>query len=203
MYLNNRFLNLSLVNRYYENLGKAKKILDLGCGNGCIGRLKPDTDIEVFGLDIDTRALSEASKYEIVQLLDLEKGPLPFEADYFDGVFAIDILEHLLFPLRVMTEINRVLKPGGVIIANVPMAKPNIVWDDYTHIRGFTKNSVNLLFNNSGFDVVYIKNMGSIPLAGKLRLINVIPIILTIPPIRNIFGKSLEIKARKVEKNLS
>lgn len=127
----------------------------------------------------------------------MEAQQLPFDGEYFDAVLAKDILEHLQAPWALVTETYRILRLGGIVIANVPMAKPKIVWNDYTHIRGFTRNALRMLFEDSGFDVLHIHKMGGIPLAGKLLLIKWIPILLRFPPLDLLFGRCLEIKARR------
>ena len=196
-YFLGRTLDPDLVAYYYHQFGHIKRILDLGCGFGCMGRLKPDRSIEVYGLDIDETAVAEAKKHENAQIWNLENQTLPFDTDYFDAVLAKDIFEHLQTPWVLVREIYRVLRPSGAIIASTAMAKPKVVWDDYTHVRGFTHNALRLMFEDNGFEVIHIKKMGGIPLAGKLHLVRWIPVALKFPPLDLLFGKSLEIKARK------
>ncbi|MCK4793860.1 MAG: class I SAM-dependent methyltransferase, partial [Desulfobacteraceae bacterium] len=141
-YFSRRVLHPTLVAYYYHHFGHVRRVLDLGCGLGCMGRLKPDSTIEVYGLDIDEGAVAEAAQYENAQVWDLEAQRLPFDGEYFDAVLAKDILEHLQAPWVLVTEIYRTLRPGGIVIASVAMAKPKIVWNDYTHIRGFTSNAL-------------------------------------------------------------
>lgn len=196
-YFSRRVLDPTLVAYYYHHFGPVKKVLDLGCGLGCLGRLKPDAFIEVYGLDSDEVAIAKAKEFEYAQVLDLETSTLPFDEEYFDAVLAKDILEHLQKPWIVVGEIYRVLRPGGVVIASVPMAKPKVVWNDYTHVRGFTRDTLRIMFEDSGFEVVHIKKMGGVPLAGRLHLIRWIPLILKFPLFDLAFGKSWQIKARK------
>jgi len=200
-YYANRTLSPTLVEHYFRNFGNVQKVLDLGCGLGCLGRLKPKAMIEVYGLDIDENAVLEASNYENAKTYDLEKNVLPYDNDYFDGVLARDILEHLQFPWVMLSEVYRVIKPGGLVIASVPMAKPSVVWNDYTHVRGFTHSALKMLFEDSNFKIIYVKKMGAIPMSGKLHMVRWIPIILSFPPMDYFWGNSLEIKARKPVRN--
>ena len=193
-----RTLDSSLVACYYHHFGHVQRVLDLGCGLGCMGRLKPDPEIQVYGLDISSEAVAKAKEYENAQVWDLETYSLPFSDEYFDAVLAKDILEHLERPWLVVKEIYRVLRPSRIVIASVPMPKPKVVWDDYAHIRGFTRNALKLIFEDSGFEVLHIKNMGGVPLAGKLRLVKWIPYVLKIPLLDLFWGRSFEIKARKL-----
>ena len=45
---------------------------------------------------------------------------IPVEADAFDGVICTEVLEHVPYPDRVITELARILKPGGVLVITAP-----------------------------------------------------------------------------------
>jgi SAM-dependent methyltransferase len=49
---------------------------------------------------------------------------LPFRDASFDGVVLDAVIEHLAHPHRVVAEVRRVLKPGGVVLAHVPFLYP-------------------------------------------------------------------------------
>lgn len=194
-YLRGGPLDPALVARYYRHAGAVSRVLDLGCGIGCFGRLKPDPSIEVCGVDVDAAAVEAAARWETTTRIDLEAGRLPFPDRDFDAVFAKDVLEHLREPWRMLGEIARVLRPTGIVVASVPMEYPWVVWNDYTHVRGFTRESLALLFEDAGYSVVSLVPMGAVPLAGRLRLVDQIPRILRLPGMRRAFGRSWEIVA--------
>ena len=126
-YFSRRVLDPALVAYYYRHFGRVRRVLDLGCGLGCMGRLKPDPAIEVYGLDIDEGAVATARQYEDSQVWNLETQCLAFDDEFFDAVLAKDILEHLQTPWVLVSEIYRILRPGGIVIASVAMAKPKVV----------------------------------------------------------------------------
>ena len=96
-----RYLRASTVMRY---VSPAERLLDIGCGDGYFLRRAPFK--ERYGVD---KRLGD----------DVEKG-LPFDADYFDCVTMLAVIEHLTDPGRLLAEIYRVLKPGGRLVLTTP-----------------------------------------------------------------------------------
>jgi SAM-dependent methyltransferase len=119
--------------------------------------------------------------YDRVVLADLEQGILEFEAESFDGILARDILEHLHEPWNMVNEIFRVAKPGGTVIASVPMAKPSVVWSDYTHVRGFTRKAIRSLFEDCGFRIRDLFPMGGYSLSDRLGMTRFMPFLMKMP----------------------
>jgi hypothetical protein len=86
------------------------------------------------------------------------------------------------------------VRPAGVIVASVVMAKPRVVWNDYTHVRGFTRAAVKLLFADAGLRVRHVRRMGGIPLTGRLRASAAVPYLLLLPGL-SWWGSSWELVA--------
>ena len=107
---------LKLLNPYLANNPVA---LEVGCGTGLILRHLPKGSV---GLDLNPRNLEHLKKYvpgAKGQLCDVEEG-IPYPDAAFDLVVAAEVLEHLIYPEKVVGEIYRVLKPGGVLVGSVP-----------------------------------------------------------------------------------
>ena len=168
-------------NNILKHKPKVEKVLDVGCGTGFFGKHKPKGEIQVYGCDIDEHALRIAQKHEITRKCDLESYALPYENKYFDAVIAKDILEHLLKPWLLVKEMKRVLKNGGIALATVPDYRSKTLWDDYTHVKGYTRQSLRLLFEDQGFKTLEIRPYGGIPGFGKLKLKKEVPLLLTKP----------------------
>ena len=182
--------------RYLDILGTPRSILDLGCGTGDFGRYKPTSTV-VHGVDIDPRAVERASSYEISVCADLDNEALPFQDGSFDAVLARDIFEHVEDPGRLAKEAYRVLRPEGLILASMVMARPKRVWADYTHRRGFTKQSAQLLLRDAGFEVIGTKPMGGIPLTRRFGLLWTVPVAIQLPIVNQLFASSWEVLARQ------
>lgn len=69
---------------------------------------------------------------------DLNKFPYPFKKNYFDEIYARNILEHLDDLVKVMKELHRVLKPKGKLIIEVPYQTIIHTWASFQHKRAFT-----------------------------------------------------------------
>lgn len=183
---------------YWSHLSGAVRVLDLGCGDGAIGRYKPHGTL-VYGLDSNQEALAQARENEIVQAWDLDSpGPIPFSDSYFDAVVAKDILEHLQQPWRTMMEIKRVIRPGGIVLASVICERGRCTWSDYTHVRGFTMESVRRMFEDAGLEVLSVWRMGGVPFSSRLHLIWLVPYLLCLPPCDWIWTSSYEIRSFRV-----
>lgn len=73
---------------------------------------------------------------------DLEAFPWPFEPDSVDYVLMDNVLEHLNDISATITELHRILKPGGVVKIIVPYAGAMWAYIDPTHKRFFTERSM-------------------------------------------------------------
>lgn len=99
------------------------KVLDIGCGQGNTTRcLADELDAAVcVGLDYDADLIDYAeTRPENPANVRFQQGDatqLPFEDASFDVVFCRYLLIHMADPLRVVREMMRVLRPGGLAVA--------------------------------------------------------------------------------------
>ncbi|MCU0849442.1 MAG: bifunctional 2-polyprenyl-6-hydroxyphenol methylase/3-demethylubiquinol 3-O-methyltransferase UbiG [Spirochaetes bacterium] len=94
-------------------------ILDVGCGGGFLSEEFAGMGLAVTGIDPSGESVEAAKKHAAASGLDIlyVKGAgeaLPFGDGSFDFACCCDVLEHVDDPDRVVSEISRVLKPGGV-----------------------------------------------------------------------------------------
>ena len=100
-----------------------ERLLDIGCGDGKYAvAFKESFNIkELYGIDIGGKALEVGSNLGInMSKTDLNEDRLPYDNDYFDFVFAGEIIEHLLSPDNLLAEVNRVLKDDGYFALTTP-----------------------------------------------------------------------------------
>tara|TARA_B100000768_G_scaffold180850_1_gene201915 strand:+ start:1238 stop:1780 length:543 start_codon:yes stop_codon:yes gene_type:complete len=103
-----------------------KKILDLGCGK--------KKRVGSIGVDWSDR-------HDADVIHDLNVFPYPFESSTFDEIYIDNTLEHLDDVIRVMEEIYRICKPGGLVKVIVPYFRSVWACIDPTHKHFFTVNS--------------------------------------------------------------
>ncbi len=95
--------------------------LDVGCGDGrTSGLWLRGHGCSYLGVDISEHAVEEARALGLqAQRID-DAASLPVPQGAYDVVVSVEVLEHLFLPLDALTEMARVLRPGGVLIVTVP-----------------------------------------------------------------------------------
>jgi 2-polyprenyl-6-hydroxyphenyl methylase/3-demethylubiquinone-9 3-methyltransferase len=109
----NRWIICELSRRCSGNI----RILDLGCGAGFLANELARRGYEVTGLDISQSTLEVARNHDSTRAVKYCYGDaykLEWGSGTFDVVCAMDFLEHVEHPEKVVRETARVLKPGGL-----------------------------------------------------------------------------------------
>lgn len=142
----------------------ARRVLDLGCGEGSISRALLERGHQVVSLD------SHAPREHLPHFIqaDLTEDLPLAPKDRFDAVILADVLEHLVEPAKLLRRAVSHLAPGGRLLVSLP----NVVhWSvralvlagkfeytnrgilDQSHLRFFTKKSAEQLFHQVGLEV--------------------------------------------------
>ncbi|HOS88825.1 MAG TPA: methyltransferase domain-containing protein [bacterium] len=150
-----------------------KKVLDAGAGDGTFLNFLLDKHKEIdeaVALELSEEAI-EIGKKKFPKM-EFKQGSLeniPFSENCFDTVFAIEVLEHLLDIDQCLSEIYRVLKPGGFFCATTTdfnLLKKVVIaiffWNRFfypnnPHIRFFTKKTLIDISKKHGFKLVDYK----------------------------------------------
>jgi len=93
--------------------------LDIGSGTGnLIRRIRQEYDVESRACDYTDEFMElEGIKVDVV---DLNRGTLPYPDGHFDVITFTEVAEHLENYRAIVREIHRVLKPGGVVVITTP-----------------------------------------------------------------------------------
>ncbi|MGB9637356.1 MAG: class I SAM-dependent methyltransferase, partial [Microgenomates group bacterium] len=129
-------------------LKKGAKILDLGCGTGYGSNFLLKEGFRVVGIDINKEAISFASKHypQSARFLVCDVCRLPFDDLEFDAVCSFEVIEHIEDDKKMLSEVVRVLKKGGIFIMSTPKKEKGKNLRSPYHIREYTKKQLeNLL----------------------------------------------------------
>lgn len=125
-------------------LGNRKTVLDIGCGAGLLTNPLSSAGHQVTGIDLSEGSLNIAKKHDItkkVKYLPANAYELPFENDCFDVVCAMDILEHVEHPEKLISEASRVLKPNGLFFFHTFNRNPLSYLIIIKGVEWFVKNT--------------------------------------------------------------
>lgn len=168
----------------------ASSVLDLGCGNGAFTALLADSGYVALGVDHSLSGIEIArDKYHN---LDFRQHDVttPLADDYiarFDAVIAVEVIEHLLLPRKLMENAIRALKPGGLLIVTTPYhgylknlalalaGKFDDHWHplrDYGHIKFFSKKTLINLFEENNLKEIHVQTVGRIPPLARSMIVS-------------------------------
>jgi SAM-dependent methyltransferase len=151
-----------LVKRYRINPGDM--LLDVGCGRGEF--LKGFISCGVRGYAVDQSAVSRRYCPEAeLKIADIENEGIPYPNDFFDVVYSKSVIEHFYYPEKMMKEIYRVLKPGGLVLTLCPSWEYNyrIYFQDYSHRTPFMLESLSDIQEINGFESIHVEYFRQLP----------------------------------------
>jgi SAM-dependent methyltransferase len=152
-----------LYERHFQ--GKAP-VLDLAAGRCWFARQNVR---DIQAVDIAPE-LVEHYAAEGIQITEGSAYAIPHPDETFEAVFCCWLIEHLDTPDVAMREIHRVLRPGGMCFLVVPSEHQLTrgFFDDYTHVRPYTRNSLVQLAQSNGFSAPVISYLPYTRFWGRL-----------------------------------
>ena len=161
--------------RRFEEVGRlieksGGNILDIGCADGTFTNviLEKSKADKIVGIDVLKESVNWANKHWKSKRLIFKVGDahkLKFKESTFDAAFALEVLEHVFEPIRVLREVKRVLKKGGYAVFLVPSESllfriiwfiwgkfRGKIWKD-THIHAYRSDYLVRLSEQAGFKV--------------------------------------------------
>jgi 2-polyprenyl-3-methyl-5-hydroxy-6-metoxy-1,4-benzoquinol methylase len=164
-----------------DNFNKKGKILDVGCATGAFLYSAKERGWEPFGLELSEISARYGREKKSLNIFTGTLSEANFQSNFFDVVTLWEVIEHLPSPSEYLLEIKRILRNGGVIL----LSTPNInsltrffigdKWEIISpeeHLHLFSLNTMILLFNKLGFDVLKIKTEDINPLVITRNLIS-------------------------------
>ena len=117
-------------------LPKGSKILDVGCGTGHLAAELARRGYQTWGTDLSEGMIQYARTHynpDSFQVADIEK--IPFPDGTFDGIVCLGVVEYLASDGPALSEIHRVLKPGGFAVITTPSSICPFFYIDRSIIR--------------------------------------------------------------------
>ncbi|HNP24058.1 MAG TPA: methyltransferase domain-containing protein [Panacibacter sp.] len=166
--------------------GKLKGVLmDFGCGS------KPYKSLfevdKYIGVDFENPGHPHLNE-QIDVFYDGHS--IPFEDNHFDSVFSSEVFEHIFNLDEILKEINRVMKPGGMLLITCPFSIcEHEVPHDFARYSSF---GIKSMLERNGFEIIQQNKTGnSIETVSQLRIMyihqHITPHIRKIPILRSVF----------------
>lgn len=175
----NRYIDgLKLITRYW----KGGRILEIGSVPCHFTWILKKLRYPVIGLDPKPNRTKKFIKKHNLKIVkcDIEKEKIPFGDGYFEFVILMEVFEHLrINPIFALKEINRVLKPKGIMILTTPnlYSLRNIinfirgkgfgdVYEEFIkiytlghvgHVREYSTEEIKKFLENMGFEIIEVK----------------------------------------------
>ncbi len=176
-----------------------ERVLDVGCGEGRFTSALVEAGVQAVGIDVAQEPLRRAQARRSAAVarhaagtagaeLDLRvvppHGPWPFAEASFDAVWAGETIEHVMDTAGWLSEVRRVLRPGGLLLLSTP-ANDRLTllraalsrrafaahFDPRSdHLRFYTRASLAELLEEFGFAGIAIDGLGGVPGARRTLL---------------------------------
>ncbi len=165
--------------------GESPRALDIGCGRGEWLELLVECGLDAHGVDLDDGMLEESQNRKLnVLKQDGLVALQQLEANSLSLISLFHVVEHMNFQtmLEIFKEALRVLKPGGLLIAETPNPEnltvgTNSFYLDPTHIKPIPHQLLRFAVTHTGFqraEVIRLNHPAHIENEDRLRLVNVL-----------------------------
>lgn len=144
---------------------KGKKIIEIGCGRGEYMHIMAEQPVELYGMEHNPDSVRNVVKNGLRAMEGYPEEPNDvLNQGCFDGFYILSFLEHVPEPKRFLQSIYNGLTAQGVGIVEVPnfnMILEKKLFSEFIrdHLMYFTKETLRLLLECNGFEVLEIKEI--------------------------------------------
>ena len=168
---------------------RARRIVDIGCGDGSLCRELATRGYEVIGCEPSAESLRLAQRAApelVFHALGVDDDTSAVGAESFDVAIATEVIEHLVRPVSLPGFAKQLLRSGGHLIISTPYhgylknlvlaltnkwdAHLNPFWDG-GHIKFWSRKTLSQLLNENGFRVVRFIGAGRLPFVWKSMIL--------------------------------
>jgi 2-polyprenyl-3-methyl-5-hydroxy-6-metoxy-1,4-benzoquinol methylase len=168
---------------------RARRIVDIGCGNGALCRELASRGYQVVGCEPSAESLRVAQRAApglVFHRLGVDDDPSVMGNESFDVAIATEVIEHLVSPSNLPHFAKQLLRPGGHLIISTPYhgylknlilaltnrwdAHLNPFWDG-GHLKFWSWKTLSQLLNETGFRIVRFIGAGRLPFLWKSMIV--------------------------------
>jgi 2-polyprenyl-6-hydroxyphenyl methylase/3-demethylubiquinone-9 3-methyltransferase len=160
--------------------GRAKRVFELGCGNGSVAGILSRRGFDVTGVDPSVTGIGLAGKSHPGLKLEEGSSEMDLAAKYgsFPTVLSLEVVEHVYAPREYARRIFDLLEPGGQAILSTPyhgylknislaltgkLDKHFTALWDHGHIKFWSIKTLGLLLKEAGFENPRFYRVGRVP----------------------------------------
>lgn len=165
-----------VISRFYKGDDAERRFCEIGCGTG--GNLALLAEFaKVDAVEMNDAARDMARQKSVTGVNDINAGYLPDAIpldQQYDGVFALDVIEHVEHDLAGTQALSGLVKDDGYLITTVPAYQ--WLWSEHDianhHFRRYNLSQYKKLITDAGYDIVYASYFNTLlfPLAAISRL---------------------------------
>jgi 2-polyprenyl-3-methyl-5-hydroxy-6-metoxy-1,4-benzoquinol methylase len=169
-----------------ERVQPGERVLDAGCGEGRFTAALADAGARVVGIDVAEEPLrrARAGRPELDLRVLAPAGPWELQDASFDVVWAGETIEHVADTAGWLSEVRRVLRPGGRLLLSTPAHGPlTLLWVALSrrafasrfdpcsdHLRFYSRATLAPLLAQFGFAEIELRGLGGVPGARRTLL---------------------------------
>jgi 2-polyprenyl-3-methyl-5-hydroxy-6-metoxy-1,4-benzoquinol methylase len=154
--------------------------LDVGCGVGEFMSILQAVGFQTEGIDGSREQMDAVCSRGLRGRVGNLEEALPYPKESFGLVTCLELIEHIARAEALLSEIHRILLPGGCLLISTPnfsfinnrihylLGKGPL--NEGIHVRYFTKGRFLELLRSSGFTIIEKTSYGPIPLLGTLMV---------------------------------
>jgi len=212
-----------LVDRLEKHLGYVGRLLDIGSGRGEMLYAAKKRGWDCCGVETCKEFADQSRSTYGVEVKNSPLENCHFPNNHFDAVILNVVIEHLHYPQKILSEINRISKDGTLlwietsneaslyhlignlyyrIIGKNWVTQLSPTFSPY-HVQGFTKNSIKTLLSKTGFHIEYLRlypGKAILPYSGFKEFVEYLGVTI-VRSASKIFdmGRIVKVEARKVK----
>ena len=177
------YLYKTIIAPHLKTSEMTNSLLDVGSGKGnhLVGFAR--CGMNVSGLDKRKECLEVLDQFDI-RACNIESEEFPFEANSFDVVFSKSVLEHVFNADNFLAQIYRILKPNGMAVLMTPDwgSQYRIYWDDYTHVKAWTRKGLQNALRIHGFDSAHCTLFRQLPILWRFPRLSILADMTAVLP---------------------